>query len=110
MGNKKGKSYLDSGYVFAPYVPMSMSPTIWTPESVKKLTPENINLFIAMHLVVDSISIWNWHRVGNPYLRKSTVDVFSDYNAPHLNWYNRQYSKSIRQTLSYLKGREGNVV
>jgi hypothetical protein len=62
----KGKSLLDTGYIYAPYVPMSLTPTMYNPENfapvkgiMTRYAKKCVNNRYYGHVRVDGLTTWN---------------------------------------------------
>ena len=62
----KGKSLLDTGYIYAPYVPMQLTPTLFNPENfapvkgiLTRYAKKVVNNRFYGAIVVDGLKTWN---------------------------------------------------
>ena len=62
----KGKSLLDTGYIYAPYIPMQLTPTIYNPENfapvkgiLTRYAKKCVNNRFFGHIQVDGLTQWD---------------------------------------------------
>jgi hypothetical protein len=62
----KGKSLLDTGYIYAPYVPMQLTPTMYNPFNfapvkgiMTRYAKKMVNNRYYGHIHVDGLTYWN---------------------------------------------------
>jgi hypothetical protein len=62
----KGKSLLDTGYIYAPYIPMQLTPTVINPENfapvkgiMTRYAKKMVNNRYYGHIHVDGLTYWN---------------------------------------------------
>jgi hypothetical protein len=62
----KGKSLLDTGYIYAPYIPLQLTPTIYNPENfapvkgiITRYAKKCVNNRFYGHIKVDGLVQWD---------------------------------------------------
>jgi len=105
MKNGFLKKIFESGYVYAPYIPMQVTRNFnQSPKYKTEVVAENINKIIAMHWVLDTVQFHMVHRVGNPHLRKRTVDFdVSNMYGFQMRYYDQYCPLRIRVALNWLR-------
>lgn len=102
LNKMKANSWCESGYVYAPYIPMQVTRPVSNYRSTFEFvafTKENINKIISMHYIANAVQIKTYHKVANPLIRYSVVQC----NTIGMAYLSKQFPLKIKHSLYWLK-------